>query len=108
MISDFRRECPILWELVTGLATPSLTRWQSKEYQDNLPETSEHHAYFIMNHLLKLRGGSHLSARATIVGIFMDTQGDKFTCGYSTQQSVRNELKPKVLLTDSESKIGLF
>ena len=38
--------------------------------------TGKHNAYFVMNHILKLRGGNILSARAAMVGIFL--QNSKF------------------------------
>ena len=75
LIKEFGIQAPTLWNLIVSIVTPDETRFQSKEYQDSLKTIGERNAYFIMNHILKLRGGKMFAARAAMVGIFLDTQG---------------------------------
>ena len=75
LIEEFSLEAPTLWNLILSIATPEETRYQSEEYKVSLKSVGVHNAYFIMNHLLKLQGGNILSARAAMVGIFLETQG---------------------------------
>ena len=73
LIEDFKRECPTLWQMIELIMTPEHTRWQGKEF--NPKEVGQHAAYFVINHILKLRGGTTLSARAAMVGVFLENQG---------------------------------
>ena len=75
LIKEFVIEAPALWNLILSIVTPAETRYQSNEFQRSLKPVGQHNAYFVMNHILKLVGGQSLSARAAMVGIFLETQG---------------------------------
>ena len=62
---------------------------------------------FVMNHILKVRGGNILSARAAMVGIFLETQGlNRARCWSSCTPIYWLNLSCKIEL--NSNKVYLF
>lgn len=76
LISEFKENIPSLWNLIASIMTLDETRRHTGKFRDSLKVMGEHHGYFVINHMLKLIGGNVLVARAAMVGIFMETQGE--------------------------------
>lgn len=75
--TDFKRYCPLLWELLLAILKPEIEQKPtiSMSVQNQEVSKGEQNAFFIMNHILKLRGGKKLVARAALTGVYLDTQG---------------------------------
>ena len=73
---DFKRYCPLLWKLLLAILKPEQEKptISMTEQNQEVPK-GEQNAYFIINHILKLRGGKKLVARAALTGVYLDTQG---------------------------------
>lgn len=75
VVKDFEEQCPVLWNVMQSIMAP-----QSSETSKQI-EKGFKNAYFVMNHIVKLVGGNSLTARAAVVGIFLESQGN-FTTIY--------------------------
>ena len=75
LIGELEVQAPTLWRLIMSIMTPGFNRQHSK---DHARIVGMHDGYFIMNHILKIRGANILIARAARVGIFLETQGILF------------------------------
>ena len=75
---DFEIFCPLLWRLIVAIMTPQAQQRNLKpspSVNDALHSVGKHEGYFILNHILKLRGANRLVSHAALTGIYLETQG---------------------------------
>ena len=76
IIKDFEKQCPVLWNTIVAIMTPSEASKLSTMETGKRISKGKKDAYYILNHILKLLGSKTLTVRAAIVGIFLESQGN--------------------------------
>ena len=75
IMKDFEEQCPVFYNLMVSIMTSPETRKQSSKGKIERVVKAKKDAYYVMNHIAKLMGDKALTARAAIVGVFLESQG---------------------------------